>query len=85
MIGSEHLTGETRRQGITFPGQAHFAIPGATRKCGDCWYWAPRRANDKKATCEKARRMLRNETPRAFPAYATICQYFTETAPSADD
>ena len=40
MIGSKYLTGETIKQGITFPGQAHFAIPGATEHCVNCWYWA---------------------------------------------
>ena len=84
-LGTPHLTGESLRQGITFPGQAHFAIPGATRQCGDCWHWAPRRPSDKKAICNKAAQMLRNQRPRAIPGYATICQYFTETAPSADD
>ena len=84
-LGTPHLTGETLRQGITYPGQAHFAIPGATRKCFDCYYWVPKRPSDRKAICLKAEQLLRNERPRAIPSYATICQHFTETAPSADE
>lgn len=86
MIGSKYLTGETIKQGITFPGQAHFAIPGATEHCVNCWYWSPKRERDKRAVCGKAASMIRSgERPRAIPAYATICQYFCKTAPTDSD
>jgi hypothetical protein len=83
MIGDKNLTGVSNAQMLTFPGQAHFAIPGATAHCGDCWFWSPQRKGDKKAVCGKAVSMQKGIRPRAFPAYATICQYFTKTAPDA--
>jgi hypothetical protein len=84
MLGSKNLTGETSAQVITFPGQAHFAIPGAKRVCCDCWFWSPRRLSDKRGVCGKAASMMSRRGPPPIPRYATICQYFTETAPSAD-
>jgi hypothetical protein len=85
MLGNKYLTGETVAQGITFPGQAHFAIPGAKKVCRDCWFWSPRRAGDKKAVCGKAASMTPGQRPMAVPRYATICQYFRQDAPTADD
>jgi hypothetical protein len=85
MIGTNHLTGETSAQWITHPGQAHFAIPGATAKCGDCWYWAPRQPSDRRAVCNKAWELLRGQRPRAIPNTATACQYFTQEKPAAVD
>jgi hypothetical protein len=84
MLGSKYLTGETHAQVITYPGQAHFAIPGAKAVCRDCWFWSPRRPNDKRAVCGKAASMSPGRRPASIPRYATICQYFTETAPAAD-
>jgi hypothetical protein len=81
MLGSKYLTGETHAQVITHPGQAHFAIPGAKRICGDCWFWSPRRRSDKLGICNKAALMTRGRLPPKIPRYATICQYFTEDAP----
>jgi len=81
MLGTDHFTGETVEQVLTHPGQAHFAIPGAKTRCSACWFWSPRRAGDKKAICGKAASMTPGQRPRAIPAFATICQYFTKTAP----
>jgi hypothetical protein len=85
MLGTDHFTGETPEQILTHPGQAHFAIPGAKTRCGDCWFWSPRRPSDKKAICGKAASMMsRRGAPPSIPAvprFATICQYFTKTAP----
>ncbi len=78
MIGANHLTGETAAQWMTHPGQAHFAIPGATKKCGDCRFWHLNRPSHRKAICGKAVELLRGQRPRAIPVYATICQYFEE-------
>jgi hypothetical protein len=85
MIGGKNLTGETAAQGITFPGQASFAIPGASKKCADCWWWKPTKAGDKRAICGKASSMIGAARARAVPAYATICKYFRETAPTEFD
>jgi hypothetical protein len=84
LLGSKNLTGETIAQVITYPGQAHFAIPSAKRICGDCWFWSPRRPSDKKAICGKTASLSSRGWPPAVPRHATICQYFTETAPAAD-
>jgi hypothetical protein len=85
MLGSKNLMGETAAQLLTFPGQAHFAIPGSKKHCRDCWFWSPKRKGDKRAICGKAVSMMsrRGAPPSvpAVPAYASICQYFTETAP----
>jgi hypothetical protein len=81
MLGSKNLTGETPRQVYTFPGQAHFAIPSAKKRCGDCWFWSPKRAGDKRAICGKAASMSHGARQPAIPNTAFICQYFTETKP----
>ena len=85
MIGSNYLTGETAAQWITHPGQAHFAISGAKKQCGDCWFWSPRRKTDRKAVCGKAAELLCGQRPRAIPNTATICQYFRQENPAAAD
>ena len=81
-LGTQHLTGETAAQWMTFPGQAHFAIPGAKKHCFQCVFWVPKRKGDKKAICGKAAELLRNQRPRAIPRHAIICQYFEEAEPS---
>jgi hypothetical protein len=78
MIGSKYLTGETAAQEITWPGQAHFAIPGAKRKCRDCAFWALRYKDDKRAICSKAAMLTPRKQTQRIPAYATICKYFEE-------
>lgn len=84
MLGDKNLMGVSDAQVHTFPGQAHFAIPGATKRCSDCWYWVPKRQGDKKAVCEKAVQMQRGVRPRAVPAYAKICQYFAKDEAAAN-
>ena len=84
MIGNKYLTGETASQAITFPGQAHFAIPGAKARCADCWFWNPKRKGDGRAVCSKAASMIRGDRPRAIPGYATICQYFAKDEAAAN-
>jgi hypothetical protein len=79
MIGSKYLTDETLEQAATFPGQAHFAIVGATRCCQDCVHWRPYRAGDRKAVCEKA--WISRNPPPKVPAYATICKHFEKRSP----
>lgn len=81
MLGTDHLTGETAAQLITHPGQADFAIPGAKKVCRDCWYWSPRYKDDRRAICGKARAMSFGRETQRIPRYATICKYFSETAP----
>ena len=85
MIGNKYLTGETPGQALTFPGQAHFAIPGATLRCADCWFWKPKRQGDRSAVCEKAASMIRGDRPRAVPAYATICRHFAKDEAAANE
>jgi hypothetical protein len=83
-IGSPNLTGETQAQTMTFPGQAHFAIPGAKKRCYQCLFWQPKRERDRAAICVKAMQLLRTDSPRRIPANAVICQYFEEkTSPAA--
>ena len=77
-LGSGYLTDESAEQAITYPGQAHFAIPGATRHCFECDFWAPRREKDKKAVCLKAAGLLRDASPPQVPRQARICRYFKE-------
>jgi hypothetical protein len=81
MLGSKNFTLETNAQLITHPGQADFAIPGAKRVCRDCWFWSPKHHNDPRAVCGKARSMSQGRDTQRIPRYATICKYFTETAP----
>ena len=83
MIGDKNFMGVTSVQVQTFPGQAHFAIPGAAKVCADCWFWQPIRRGDKKAVCAKAASMIRGDRPRAVPAYAKICQYFAKDQAAA--
>jgi hypothetical protein len=78
MIGSNHLTEETTEQGITFPGQAHFAIPGATRVCRECLYWSPRYQDDTRAICRKAATLTYRTQTQRVPGYAKICKHFEE-------
>ena len=77
-LGSDHLTNETAEQAATFPGQAHFAIPGAKHRCFECSYWAPLRESAKFAVCLKAAALMRNASPRKVPRNAVICRYFEE-------
>lgn len=83
MLGDKNLMGVSAAQVHTFPGQAHFAIPGASKCCGDCWWWQPTRQGDKKAVCGKAASMIRGDRPRAIPKYAKICQYFAKDQAAA--
>ena len=69
---------ETPERTITYPGQAHFAIPGAEHRCFECRYWTPRRKDDKKAVCLKAAALMRNASPPLVPRNAVICKYFEE-------
>jgi hypothetical protein len=85
MIGDKNLTGVSDAQVQTYPGQAHFAIPGAKRFCGECWFWVPTKRGDKRAICGKAAQLQSGVRPRAVPSFAKICQYFRENAPTADD
>jgi hypothetical protein len=77
-LGTQHLTGESSAQWLTFPGQAHFAIPGAKRICVDCVFFERRRLRDPKGICGKAAQLLRGQRPSAIPRNAVICQYFDE-------
>jgi hypothetical protein len=82
MIGSKYLIGETIQQGITFPGQAHFALPNSSKICRDCWWWSPRHAGAKKAVCSKAAQLMRGPLPPPHvPRYATACKYYATAAP----
>jgi hypothetical protein len=76
-LGTPHLTLETTEQAFTYPGQAHFAIPNATRRCAECELWSPKRKRDKLGTCLAAARML-GKDPRQIPRIAVICKYFEE-------
>ena len=74
MIGSQHLTGSSLDQELTYPGQAHFAVAGETRKCGDCAFWTPNGQKSTTAICAKARASFR--VPKPVPSFATACRYF---------
>jgi hypothetical protein len=76
MIGTKNLTGETDVQAFTFPGQAHFAIPGATTYCRDCVFWSPKYRDDKKAVCRKAAMLTYRTQTQQVPGYAKICKHF---------
>ena len=76
MIGSQHLTGTSRDQELTYPGQAHFAVAGETRKCGDCSFWAPEGSKRTTAICAKARATSSSGAPKKIPGFATACKYF---------
>jgi hypothetical protein len=82
-IGSSNLTGETQAQTLTFPGQAHFAIPGAKKRCHQCGFWEPKRARDNMAICGKAVQLLCTDSPRRIPGSAIICRYFEEKIKAA--
>jgi hypothetical protein len=85
MIGDKNLIGVSDAQTLTYPGQAHFAIPSAKRFCSECWFWRPTKRGAKRAVCGKAVQLQSGVCPRAVPGYAKICQYFREDAPTADD
>jgi hypothetical protein len=74
MTGLPHLTGASDAQVLTYPGQAHFAVAGEARKCGDCTFWTP---NGQKgattAICAKARAI---GAPKKIPSFASACKYF---------
>ena len=74
MIGSQHFTGASDAQVLTHPGQAHFAVAGETRHCGDCTFWTPNGQKSTTAICAKARESFR--APKTVPSFATACKYF---------
>ena len=84
-IGSSNLTGETQAQTLTFPGQAHFAIPGAKKRCHQCLFWESKRPRDRAAICGKAVQLLPTDSPRRIPGSAIICRYFEEKPAAAAD
>jgi hypothetical protein len=84
MIGSKNLTGETDVQAFTFPGQAHFAIPGATKHCADCAFWSPKYQGDKRAICRKAAMLTWCTKTVQVPGYARVCKHFEERCSTPD-
>jgi hypothetical protein len=76
MIGSKYLTKPSPEQTLTYPGQAHFAIPDEKRACDGCLFWTPERARDRSAICAKALAMMRLERLPKVPRYAIICKHF---------
>ena len=76
-LGSNHMTLKSAEQAITYPGQAHFAIPAAKRHCFECDYWDQKSATNNKAVCFKAAQMMRRDPPKV-PRNALICKYFEE-------
>ena len=76
-LGLDHMMGETPERTITYPGQAHFAIPGAKHHCFECRYWTPRHRSNK-AVCLKAAALLHDASPPLVPRNALICKYFEE-------
>ena len=76
MIGSKYLADLSPEQVLTYPGQAHFAIPGEERTCGGCQFWMPQRSRDRSAICAKARETMGLKQSPKVPCGATICKHF---------
>jgi hypothetical protein len=82
MLGSPYLTMDTPEKTVTYPGQAHFAIPGATRTCRECMEWDNLRGRRdqagllRPAHCRKAARLSRTPLPEV-PHKASECRHFT--------
>ena len=72
-----------RRPVLTYPGQAHFAVAGEARKCGDCTFWTP---NGQKgattAICAKARAI---GAPKKIPSSPPPANISRQGEPKNDD
>jgi hypothetical protein len=74
-VGDPNLT-DSWEQGLTKPGQAHFADPSVGANCGDCLYFVPRPyVQIKRFCCSKAKAMS-GKWLKPIPASAMACKYF---------